>query len=87
MVEDPDPETELGLKPAVAPAGSPETVKLTFPLKPFAAATFIVKLVLVAGGTFWEAGVAVSEKFGCTTTSVTGTECVRVPVDPVIVSG
>jgi hypothetical protein len=42
MVEDPDPEMEVGLKPAVAPDGSPATLKLTFPLKPFAAATFTV---------------------------------------------
>jgi hypothetical protein len=34
MVEEPDPVTEVGLKLAVAPLGSPLALKLTAPLNP-----------------------------------------------------
>lgn len=36
-VEVPEPATDVGLKVAVAPRGSPETLKLTVPVKPFCA--------------------------------------------------
>ena len=42
MVEDPEPETELGLKLAVAPEGSPFTLKVTFPANPFEGVTLTV---------------------------------------------
>jgi len=38
-VDDPDPETEVGLKLGVAPEGNPLTLKLTFPLKPLEGVT------------------------------------------------
>ena len=41
-VEDPEPLTEAGLKPAVAPAGTPLTLSPTLPLNPFTAPTFAV---------------------------------------------
>src|SRR5262249_43834659 len=41
-VEDPDPPTEAGLKLAVAPGGSPLTLKLTAPANPFDAVTLTV---------------------------------------------
>jgi len=39
-VEDPEPETEPGLKAAVAPDGTPETPKVTAPLNPPVGVTF-----------------------------------------------
>jgi hypothetical protein len=42
MVVDPLPVTVVGLKLAVAPVGSPETLKLTVPLNPFTAAVVMV---------------------------------------------
>ena len=41
-VEDPDPVTELGVKVAVAPAGTPFALRLTTPLNPFTAVTVAV---------------------------------------------
>jgi hypothetical protein len=38
-VEDPEPETKLGLKLAVAPEGNPVMLKLTFPLNPLEGVT------------------------------------------------
>jgi hypothetical protein len=38
-VEDPELETELGEKLAVAPEGNPATLKLTFPVNPLDAFT------------------------------------------------
>ena len=40
MAEDPEPETELGVKVAVAPDGNPLTLKLTVPLNPLEGVTF-----------------------------------------------
>jgi hypothetical protein len=34
MVDEPDPLTDVGLKLALAPLGSPLAVKVTVPLKP-----------------------------------------------------
>jgi len=42
MVEDPEPETEVGVKLAVAPEGNPLTLKLTFPLNPLEGITLTV---------------------------------------------
>jgi hypothetical protein len=42
IVDDPDPLTVVGLKLAVAPVGSPLTVKPVLPLKPFSAVTVAV---------------------------------------------
>jgi hypothetical protein len=42
MVEEPEPESELGEKLAVAPAGNPLTLKLTFPLNPLEGVTVTV---------------------------------------------
>jgi hypothetical protein len=36
MVEEPDVVTEVGLNEALAPVGSPLTLKATVPVKPFA---------------------------------------------------
>jgi hypothetical protein len=41
-VEDPEPETELGVKLAVAPEGNPVTLKLTFPVNPLEGVTLTV---------------------------------------------
>ena len=41
-VEDPEPETEFGVKLAVAPEGNPVTLKFTFPLNPFEGVTLTV---------------------------------------------
>ena len=41
-IVDPEPVTVVGLKLAVAPAGSPEAPKLTTPLNPFSAVTVTV---------------------------------------------
>jgi len=42
MVDDPDPEIELGLKLALAPDGNPLTLKLTFPENPLEGVTLTV---------------------------------------------
>ena len=62
MVEDPEPETELGLKLAVAPDGNPLTPKVTFPVNPLEGVTLTVLFVPLAGATVWEDGVAETEK-------------------------
>jgi hypothetical protein len=61
-VEDPEPATEVGEKLAVAPEGSPVTLKLTFPLNPTDGVTLTLKVVLFPRETTREVGVAVSEK-------------------------
>jgi hypothetical protein len=42
MVVEPEPETEVGEKLAVAPEGNPATLKLTIPLNPFEGVTLTV---------------------------------------------
>ena len=42
IVELPEPVTEVGLKLALAPAGRPDALKVTVPLKPLSAPTFTV---------------------------------------------
>src|ERR1041385_5728102 len=46
-VELPAPVTLGGLKLALTPAGRPDTINATLPLKPFVAVTLTVKLVFV----------------------------------------
>ena len=41
-VEDPESETELGVKLAVTPEGNPVTLKLTFPVNPLEGITLTV---------------------------------------------
>ena len=41
-VELPEPETDVGLKLAVAPVGNPLTPRLTVPVKPFSALIDVV---------------------------------------------
>lgn len=41
-VDDPDPVTEVGLKDADAPDGTPVTLNATFPENPFVAVTVAV---------------------------------------------
>ena len=61
-VELPDPLMEAGLKAAVAPLGSPETVKETEPLNPPIALTVAANVVMVPGSTVWGEGFTASEK-------------------------
>jgi hypothetical protein len=42
IVEEPEVVTEVGLKVAVAPAGSPLALKVTVPVNPFSALTVAV---------------------------------------------
>ena len=86
-VDDPEPVTEVGLKVPVTHVGRPLTEKLTAELNPFKAVTVGIKLVAAPWTTVCVAGDAVSEKLGDKlTTSVTGADCVRLPLVPVIVS-
>lgn len=73
-----------GLKIAVTPAGRPETLKLTVPLKPATGATLILVDVLPYGTTDMEEG-AESEK----SEIHKGTEAAKVelPLVPVTVRG
>lgn len=87
-VELPEPVTEMGLKLA-APVGSPVTLNVTVPVKPFNAVTVTVYPALVPWTTVWEAGVAEREKSGVGATftiSVTVVEWLRMPLVPVMVS-
>ena len=86
-VDDPEPVTEVGLKVPVTPVGRPLTERLTAELNPFKAVTAGVKLVAAPWTTVCVLGEAASEKLGAKlTTSVTGADCVRLPLVPVIVS-
>jgi len=51
-----------GLKVAVAPAGKPDAVRLTTPLKPALPFTRTVIPALPPGATLWEGGEAVTGK-------------------------
>jgi hypothetical protein len=87
-VELPAPVTELGLKLQVAPAGTPETEKLTVPLNPLSDETVTVYEVAPPAATFLELGLIESAKSGCAlTTRVTEVVCTSDPLVPVIVSG
>lgn len=74
MVDAPDPGNELGLKLAVAPAGSPVALKVTTPLNPPTEAIVAMNWVLFPCTTVWEEGEAEMVKSGAVlgfTTSVT----------------
>jgi hypothetical protein len=81
------PVVGFGLNDADAPAGRPLAPSETEPVKPAAGATDTVYVVEVPAVTVLLAGVAVSEKSGCETTSVTVALCESVPLVPVIVTG
>jgi hypothetical protein len=62
IVEEPEVVTVLGLKFAVVPAGSPETLKPTGPVKPPRAVTVTFEVALPPALTDREAGEAESAK-------------------------
>jgi len=68
MVEVPAPVMVAGLKLAVAPAGNPETVGVTVPLKPLTAVVVTVYVVLPPATMVCVAGLTATVKF--TTCSV-----------------
>ena len=63
-VELPEVFTEVGLKLAVAPVGSPLTLKPTVPVNPFTAPIVALYVVLLPCVTLWEDGVAPIVKSG-----------------------
>jgi hypothetical protein len=75
-VLDPDPDTELGLKLPLTPAGNPDTARLTVSLNPFTADSVTLKLVFSPAVTVCDSGVMLIPK------SAGG----DVPVPPVMVS-
>jgi hypothetical protein len=86
-VDVPELVTDVGLNPAVAPAGNPLTLSPTVPVKPFSAPTFTVYVVPPPTVTVWEAGAAEIVKSGAALTfKVTVVVCVSEPLVPVIVS-
>jgi hypothetical protein len=87
IVELPPLVTEVGLKVAFAPAGSPATLNATELAAPCVVAVLTEYDVPEPAVTVWLAGVAPIEKsLGAFTTSVTFCECVRLPLVPVTVS-
>jgi hypothetical protein len=60
----PAPATEAGLKLPLAPEGSPLTLNVTVPVKPFCAATVVVYVVELPATTDCDAGVAEMVKSG-----------------------
>ena len=68
----PDALTEVGLNTAVAPGGSPLTLKPTVPVNPAIGVTVAVNVVPPAGGTLRDAGVAETEKSDTVTVRVAG---------------
>lgn len=88
-VEEPDPATVLGLKLPVTPAGIPETLRPTVPVKPPSPPTVTLAVALPPGTTQTE-GVEESVKFEALEAvmfRVTDTICVRLPLVPVTVKG
>jgi hypothetical protein len=69
-VEDPEPVTELGLKLAVAPVGSPARLKFTVPVKPFKGEMDTVYVVPAPGITVCEPGETAIVKSGTFTVKV-----------------
>ena len=84
-VEAPLPAIVVGEKVIEAPEGIPVAVRLTVPVKPKRAATVTVKLVFDEIGVDTVLGVAVIEKSGDATTSVSTMEWVSVPLVPMTV--
>src|SRR5215472_5548918 len=88
-VELPVPVTEVGAKPAVAPVGSPATLKATFPVKPLCGVTLTEYVVLLPGDMVCDAGAADNVKSGVATGftfRVTFAECDKSPLVPVTAS-
>jgi len=71
-VDDPEPGTEPGVNDAVAPAGSPRTLRLTAPANPLIGDTVVAYEALLPGRTVLEPGVAESEKSPTVIVRVTG---------------
>jgi hypothetical protein len=86
IVVEPEPVTEAGLKPALAFAGRPATVKVAAPVSPVDAVTVTVKFVLPPGITVPVLGVAARLKSGVTV-KVAAVVCWSEPFVPVIVNG
>lgn len=86
-MDEPEPFTVLGLKPAVTPVGSPATLKPTVPAKPLSPVTAILAVALPVGFIGTEAG-ADSEKLEAVNTpmlNVTEAVSVMPPLVPVMV--
>ena len=66
-VEDPEPNTDVGTKAAVAPVGNPVAEKLTVPVKPAIEAIDIVEFALPPAVSVIVPGVAEIEKSGLET--------------------
>lgn len=84
------PATDVGLKAAVAPAGSPLTPRPTVPVNPPLGVMVAVYEAPVPACTVCEAGDAVmlkSPTIAALTTSETEAVCVNVPSVPVMTSG
>ena len=75
-----------GLNAAVMPAGSPETAMLTVPLNPFASTTLMVLSALAPAAIVNVPAEEDRLKLDAGTSKVTGTELVRLPEVPVIVT-
>jgi hypothetical protein len=88
MVEEPEPVTEVGLKLALAPAGSPLVLNVTVPLNPLTDPTVAAYVVLLPCTTVREDGVAARVKSGVAvgfTVSDTLVEWVVLPLVAAIV--
>jgi len=78
---------EPEVKFALAPDGSPVNERLTEELYPFNAVNVTVYVVLPVPEIVWRDGLALIEKSGTTTFTVTIVECVSEPAVPVTVIG
>ena len=71
-VVEPEPDTEPGMKDALAPDGRPSTLKLTVPVNPLIGATVVVYVRPAPRTTLLDAGVAEREKSATVTVRVAG---------------
>ena len=62
IVDVPEPDTDAGLNDALAPAGSPLTLRATLPVNPFTPVTIAVYGVLPPWVTASDDGVTATEK-------------------------
>lgn len=88
-VVEPEPLTDPGLKLAVVAAGTPEMLKVTVPVNPFAGVTVIKSVPAVPCWTMSCDAAALSEKSALATAftvSETCAVCWRLPLVPVMVS-
>src|ERR1700687_3885271 len=80
------PLVGLGLKVALAPAGSPPALSVTLPVNPPLVVRLRVEPAPLPCVTVWLDGLAESEKSGaCCTTRVTLVVWLRLPLTPVMV--